>query len=312
MTALKKKDSDMALQPSVDPNARIDIETILRARMDGLSPSERNLAAYMLDNIQTLPFDTGTSIAQAVGVSEMTVTRFVRGLGFDNLRDLKNRLREATADKESDVDDHMARFQVRNSRQQALQESLRLELDAIVKAYALAATDLWDEATETMARTRTVYVVGFQASKGLAMDFASRLLWARPNVVFIDNASGTFGEIVTADPKHSLVVLVDTAAYATRGIKLAERLKSLEMPLIIVTDKFSHWAFAYTRFVFEAHTHVKTFWDSTASISVVLNLMIDTVATKLGPKARRNFATMSELGNLFGEFVGGSYLRGKD
>jgi DNA-binding MurR/RpiR family transcriptional regulator len=291
---------------------KIDIEAILRARMAGFSPSEQNLAAYMLDNVQTLPFETGSSIAQVVGVSEMTVTRFVRGLGFDNLRDLKNRLRHAVSEKDSDIDDYMARFQMRGGRQQALQESLRLELDAIVKAYALTATDVWDEAAGALAKVRTVYVVGFQASKGLALDFASRLLWARPNVIFVDNASGTFGEIVSADPRHSLVVLVDTAAYATRGIKLAEKLKSLEMPLIIVTDKFSHWAFAHTHLVFEAHTHVKTFWDSTASLAVVLNLMIDTVAMKLGPKAKRNFAMMSDMGGMLGEFVGGSYLRRKD
>ncbi|MBZ3695230.1 MurR/RpiR family transcriptional regulator [Phyllobacterium calauticae] len=291
---------------------RIDIEAILRTRMNDFSPSEKNLAGYLLDNVQMLPFETGGSIAHAVGVSEMTVTRFVRGLGFDNLRDLKNRLRNSVAEKDSEIDDYMARFQVRDSRQQALQESLRLELNAIVKAYALSATDIWDVATEALAKTRTIYVVGFQASKGLAMDFASRLLWARPNVIFVENSSGTFGEIIAADPKHSLVVLIDTAAYATRGVKLAEKLKSLDMPLVIVTDKFSHWAFSYTHFVFEAHTHVKTFWDSTASLSVILNLMIDTVAIRLGPMAKKNFATMNEMGSLLGEFVGGSYARGKD
>lgn len=291
---------------------KIDIDAILRARMPDFSPSEQSLASYILDNVQILPFETGSSIAQAVGVSEMTVTRFVRGLGFENLRDLKKRLRVAVAEKDSEVDDYMARFQMREGRQQVLQESLRLELDAIVKAYALTTTGVWDEAASLLVKARTIYVVGFQASKGLAMDFASRLLWARSNVIFIDNASGTFGEIINADPKQSAVVLVDTASYATRGIKLAEMLKSMEMPLVIVTDKFSHWAFAYTRFVFEAHTHVKTFWDSTASLSVVLNLLIDAVATKLGPKAKRNFAMMSDMGSLFGEFVGGSYLRRND
>jgi DNA-binding MurR/RpiR family transcriptional regulator len=308
----KASGSNGGSQAGNNNGARTDVEAILRARMNQFSPSEQSLAAYMLDNMQMLPFETGGSIAKAVGVSEMTVTRFVRGLGFDNLRDLKNRLRNSVVEKDTEVDDYMARFQVRDSRQQALQESLRLELDAIVKAYALAATNLWNEAADALAKTRTIYVVGFQASKGLAMDFASRLLWARPNVIFVDNASGTFGEIIAADPKHSLVVLIDTAAYATRGVKLAERLKLIEMPLIIVTDKFSHWAFAYTHFVFEAHTHVKTFWDSTASLGVILNLMIDTVAIRLGPKARKNFATMSDMGTLLGEFVGGTYLRRKD
>ena len=278
---------------------KLDIEAILRARMEQFSPSEQSLGVYMLDNIQLLPFETGASIARAVGVSEMTVTRFVRSLGFESLRDMKNRMRESVTEKDGEVDDYMGRFQVRNNRQRELQESLRLELDAIVKAYALASTDLWDEASTLLAKTRTIYVVGFEASKGLATDFATRLLWARPNVIF-------------ADPKQTLVVLVDTAAYATRGVKLAEKLKALDMPLVIVTDKYSHWGFTFTRLVFEAHTHVKTFWDSTASLGVILNLMIDSVAVKLGSKAKRNFAEMSELGTLFGEFVGGSYLRRKD
>ncbi len=291
---------------------KIDLEAMLRARMTELSPSEQSVAGYMLDNVQMLPFETGGSIAQAVGVSEMTVSRFVRSLGFDNLRDLKNRLRVSVVDKDSDIDDYMARFQTRAGRSQALQESLRLELDAIVKAYALTTTELWDEATAAIVKARTIYVVGFQSSKGLALDFASRLLWARPNVVFVENTTGTFGEIILADPRHSLVVLIDTAAYAARGVKLAEKLKAQQMPLIIVTDKFSHWAFSYTRFVFEAHTHVKTFWDSSAALSVVLNLMIDAVATRLGPAARENFSRMSDMGGMLGEFVGGSYLRRKD
>ncbi|MFW8642922.1 MurR/RpiR family transcriptional regulator [Rhizobium beringeri] len=156
---------------SSDVEQKIDIEAILRDRMSGFSPSEQSLAAYILDNIQILPFETGSSIAEAVGVSEMTVTRFVRGLGFENLRDLKKRLRVAVADKDSEVDDYMARFQMREGRQQMLQESLRLELDAIVKAYALTTTDVWDEAASLLVKARTIYVVGFQASKGLAMDF---------------------------------------------------------------------------------------------------------------------------------------------
>lgn len=309
--AAKARGGKGTKQPAGD-DGKIDLEALLRERMAQLSPSEQTLAAHMLGNVQMLPFETGASIAAAVGVSEMTVTRFVRSLGFENLRDLKNRLRAKVTEKDSDIDDSMARFQLRANLNQELQESLRLEIDAIVKAYGLTQTALWDECADLLAAVPTVYVVGFQASKGMALDFASRLLWVRPHVLFIDNASGIYGEIIAADPKRSLVVLVDTAAYATKGVKLAEKLKTLGMPLVIVTDKFSHWALSYTRFVFEAHTQVRTFWDSTASLAVILNLLIDTVAIKLGPKAQRNFALMSDMGGLLGEFVGGSYLRRKD
>jgi len=53
------KDSD----GSSDVEQKIDIEAILRDRMSGFSPSEQTLAAYILDNIQILPFETGSSIA---------------------------------------------------------------------------------------------------------------------------------------------------------------------------------------------------------------------------------------------------------
>src|SRR5215217_3577775 len=79
--------------PSVKASASVDIGAVLRQRMHEFSPSEQVLGAYMMDNMQLLPFETGSSLARAVGVSEMTVTRFVRGLGFENMRHLKKTLR---------------------------------------------------------------------------------------------------------------------------------------------------------------------------------------------------------------------------
>lgn len=280
-----------------------DLATILRDNMAQFSPAEQNLAAYMLDNLPILPFETGVSIARTVGVSEMTVTRFVRNLGFRSLRDLKRHLRDGLSDRDTRIDDHLERFQMHRGDTGALQESLRLELDAVVSAYSLTTTRPWADAVGLIADAGAVHVVGFQASTGLAMDFAHRLLWTRAGVSFVPNTSGTFGEILTADPERTVVVLVDTALYANHAIRLSQRLKEIGMPLVIVTDKFSHWGYAYSHLVFEGRTHIRTFWDSTASLSVILNLMIDGVARRLGPKAREHFARLAESGRYFGEFT---------
>ncbi|HTN97755.1 MAG TPA: MurR/RpiR family transcriptional regulator, partial [Nordella sp.] len=180
---------------------------------------------------------------------------------------------------------------------------LQLELDAVRKAYALTGSELWAEAVHEIVRREAVYVVGFQASQGLALDFASRLLYARPNVFHIDDNTGTYTEILTADPKTSVLIYIDTAAYATRGLKLLDRVKQVGLPTVIVTDRFSHWAFAYTKHVFEGHTHVQTFWDSTAALSVILNLLTNAVATRLGAKAKKRFEVMRDLGRHFEEFI---------
>jgi len=280
-----------------------DLKELLEPRMASLSQSERALAAHMLKNQHLLPFETGASLAQTIGVSEMTVSRFVRSLGFAGLRDLKERLRGAVQNDNSTVDDIHDRFRVRGGEPESLKESLELELDAVRKAYALAGSELWAEAVAELVKRETVFVVGFQASQGLALDFASRLLYARPGVFHIDNNTGIYTEILTADPKKSLLVYIDTAAYATRGLKLLDRVKQVGLPTVIVTDRFSHWAFAHTKHVFEGHTHVQTFWDSTAALSVILNLLTDAVATRLGAKAKKRFEVMRDLGRHFDEFM---------
>ena len=282
--------------------AKLDV--LLRDKLPAFSKAERRLATYFLNNINGLQFETGASIARAVGVSEMTVSRFIRTIGFDNLKRLKHSLRLDTVQRIEEVDDYMARFQLRGPRQKERRESLRLELEAVARAYSLTATPTWEAAIAKLAEAETIYVLGFQASRGLAMDLASRLTWIRPRVIFVGSDSSAYGEVLMADPKTSAVVLIDTASHGTRAIKLAERLKAQEMPLIILTDKFSLWGWSYTGWVFEAHTHVKTFWDSTAGLAVLVNLMLDGVAAQLGNRAKSHSQRMAEAGQMMGDIVG--------
>jgi len=74
------------------------------------------------------------------------------------------------------------------------------------------------------------------------------------------------------------------------------------MPLVVVTDMFSHWAHEFTELVLEGHTHVNTFWDSSASLSVILNLLINSAAARLGKQAEAQFERMLEYGDHFQEF----------
>jgi DNA-binding MurR/RpiR family transcriptional regulator len=205
----------------------------------------------------------------------------------------------------------LERFKVRPAGEESLRESLAREVRAIVKAYALTASPAWPEILKLLAQARRVFVVGFQASEGMARDFATRLLYARPGVSYVGNISGTFAEVLEADPKSSVLVLVDTASYARRSQKLAAKIRQSGMPLVIVTDKFSHWGTEHTPFVLEGHTETQTFWDSSASIVVILNLLINGVATRLGRRAEQRFESLRKLGDFFEEFSRPQYRPGR-
>lgn len=277
-------------------------EEALRKRGARLTPSERAIAAYVRDNLFFVPFETGASLASKIGVSEMTIIRFMRSLGYGNLRELKDSLRASLMDYDRDLDDVLERFQVRHDGLADLRESLELELKAVINAYELTATERWQRIVRLLAERRRVHVVGYQATKGIALDFASRLKYARAGVSFIEDTEGVYVEILEADPAESCLVLVDSAAYARKGLLLARKAHELGFTVVIVTDRFSHFAYELTDLVLQGHTHIKTFWDSTTSLATILNLLINSVAAQLGSKAEERFRFLVELGAHFQEF----------
>jgi DNA-binding MurR/RpiR family transcriptional regulator len=287
-------------------SASIGLERRLEKRNGSLTPGERRISAYLAANLRTLPFESVATIAASVGVSEMSVIRFIRSLGYANLKHLKEEMKDSVAQRSWSLDDRLERFRVPSRGPAPLKESLRLEIDSLVQVYELTTSARFRAAVQILLKARTIYVVGFQASKGLALDFATRLKYARGGVRFLEGVSGTFSEVLDEPPAGGCLVLVDTVAYAANSVRLAEKARSIGLPLIVVTDKFSDWGFDHTEHVLQASTHARTFWDSQTSLAALLNLLINALAAELGPQATERFNRMNALGRHFDAFVDGT------
>ncbi len=59
--------------------------------------AERALATYMLANINTLPFETAATLGAKVQVSEPSVGRFCRSIGYQHFKALKADLQAISA-----------------------------------------------------------------------------------------------------------------------------------------------------------------------------------------------------------------------
>lgn len=70
----------------------IDIILRLRNVVDKLSTSEKQVAAFILDDLERATRSTVSGISEAAGVSEPTVIRFCRSLGCEGFKDFKIRL----------------------------------------------------------------------------------------------------------------------------------------------------------------------------------------------------------------------------
>ncbi|MEM6375491.1 MAG: hypothetical protein AAF686_04575 [Pseudomonadota bacterium] len=276
-------------------------ERIAQAR--NLSKGESEVALWVERHFDTLPFANAAELAAGAGVSEMTVGRFVRTLGYQNFKAFKAKVSaEYRSVGDGVAKPHNQRVAISKASDDERDEQLRRELSAIVDVYELARSEQWQAALEVVTEAERVNVTGFQGVKGMAMDFATRLKYARPGVRFADGRTGNWSEIFIEDAGQSCLVMIEVVPYAHEAVKIADLCLRREIPLVMITDQYDSWPRQYTPHVLTADTATKAFLDSTAGLSALLGLFLNGITARRGPGTEDRVREMRALSAHFEPF----------
>lgn len=266
------------------------------------TPSERSIAAYISTNLQSLPFETAASIAEKIGVSEASIGRFCRSIGYGSLKDLKIVLRSDLGDRAWLIGDRLEDFHRRsNSGNSELARALEQEMAALVTVYEMASTPEFDRAVERLARRRQVFIAGFQTERGHAAQLVHNLQYLRPGVQAADVAGGHFGEILLSDPAETTLVLIDGRRYSRLTRELAVAASRADVPVTLITDPYCDWARGTVSELFAVPTDLNHFWDATSAMASLVGLLVNGVFKELGAEVEERMARIS---SLYGDFIG--------
>lgn len=273
------------------------------ARTRNLSRGESQIALWIERNYDSLPFTNAAELAAGAGVSEMTVSRFIRRLGYENFKSFKRAVGEEFRNGgDGDGGSRAHRIAIPKATGRELDDLLQRELEAIVEVYDLAASEQWQAALDVVHKARHVNVTGFQGVKGMAMDFATRLKYTRPGVRFAGGRSGNWSEIFIEEPEHSCLILIEIVPYAHEAVKIADLCLRRDIDLVVITDRYGTWPRKYTPHVLTVDTATKAFLDSTAGLSALLGLFLNSLTARLGKDARRRVREMRDLAAHFDPF----------
>lgn len=279
-----------------------DIEKNIVDEYASFTKSEKIVATYILENIAGLPFENLSTIAANCNVSDMTVSRFIRSLGFKNINAFKSALRANATAPRDDLDDISKRKIAYFTDKAGLKASLDKEVQNLCDVYALSQTDVWQEVVQLVAYKANVLVIGFQAVSGVAQDFSTSLKYIRHGTRYLDDPSGLFLDLFELPAEDTCLVMVDTARYSAVGRKLIARASKAGIATVFISDKFGSWGFDHTRFLLRASSNAETFWDSRVGISAIANLLQHFVANELNASPRDRQTTANELADTFGAF----------
>lgn len=266
------------------------------------TPAERALAHYLAANLSSLPFETAATVAAKVGVSEVSVGRFCRSIGYRHLKDLKSSLQVDLGEKAWLIGDRLQDFHRRSQDGNAeLARALEREIAALVTVYELAATPDFAACVGRLARRRSVWVAGFQTERGHAAELAHNLQYLRAGVHLADTSGGHFAEILLDRPEDTALVLIDGRRYSRLARDLALAAHDEGIPVTLITDPYCDWAPGLVDELFAVPTDLNHFWDTTAAMSSLIGLMVNGVFRELGAEVESRMVRVSAL---YDDFIG--------
>jgi len=266
------------------------------------SKAERALASYMLAELANLPFETAASLAEKVSVSEPTVGRFCRSLGYASFKDLKGHLKRDIGDQPWLIGDRLQDLQARyHSGEDQLVRGLELEMAALVAVYEIAHSPAWAVVVRRLATAKAVFAAGFQTERGMAQIFVNQLQYLRDGVELLDLGGGNFAQVLARNDADAALVIFEARRYSRLARMLAEEAKAAGIPVTLITDPYCDWGNDLADELFVVPTEFNLFWESTAQMASLANLLVNGVFMELGPEVENR---MNRIADLYGRFTG--------
>jgi DNA-binding MurR/RpiR family transcriptional regulator len=262
------------------------------------SASSRAIASYMLANRNELAFSNAQEIAHKVGVSESTVGRFCRGLGYPHLKALKEDLRDDLGDSPWLIGDRLQAF--RGSAAGAVQGSgLEREIAALVRVHEHQQSPHWQALCQRLAQSPRVFAAGFQTERGIAMSFVHLLQYLRDGVQLVDGAAGHYAEVLLSPPADTCLVVFEARRYSQHALQLCQKAQASGIAVTLITDDYCDWAEQHADVVLRVPTDFNLFWQSTAAMLSLVHLLINDVFRLLGPQVDARLESVARLHNTF-------------
>lgn len=209
----------------------------IKKKGDILSPKQRQLARYILDNYKTVAFQKLTQIAREAGVSEATVVRFTTSLGYAGFHEMIEDLQKTVQHELSVV--HSLKSSLKEDRLKnlnILETVIKNEQININKLVENVSVEDIEKVVDIIEESEKVYVVGLFFSSYLAEFTGYTLGKVKPNVNIINSENVNINNYLLSCNDKTTVILFSFPRYIKKLLQLGELFRQRSATVIGITD----------------------------------------------------------------------------
>ncbi|AIW19192.1 MurR/RpiR family transcriptional regulator [Vibrio coralliilyticus] len=220
-----------------------ELQDQIRNNYSDLSKRLQQVAKYVLDNSNSVAFDTVAVIAQQAEVPPSTLIRFASAFGFSGFNDMKQLFRRNLVEETTSYTDRARLYKQLEGEphppetpKDILEEFARANSQAMNHLAAQTSTEKLEQAVDILRNAENIYLIGLRRSFSVASYLTYALRHLDKRAFLIDGLGGMFKEQLSMIGPKDAIVSISFSPYAQETVMLSEVASKAGAHQIVITD----------------------------------------------------------------------------
>lgn len=253
-----------------------------------LTKTSRVIGEYILDNETDACFMTSTEIAEKLEVSEASVIRFARALGYTGYMDFQRNLRKSHTERLGRISSAVAvpyeRLQasMAHTDENYIQEFLMNTQTNITSVVKNNPQETFDAAVELLVGARRKYIVASRANTGVASYFNLLLRHQLPDVIPTWESSVNVIDHMCDIGPEDCVIIFSFPRYSEMDRQALQMAEDAGASILVITDRPSAPMAQFATVLLTVDVDTNTFFNSYVGVQLVMEILCAGLSRRMG------------------------------
>lgn len=259
-----------------------------------LTKTEKRIAQFFLESEEDIFFMTSKEIAELLQISDTSIIRFVKHIGFTNFTDFRDFIKNNLQTKMASLPQFIQNMEElkHNSVEQALLSQMNKNISTLFDTKSLAKME---EIIDVLWEAENRYIVGLKSTVGLANFLGIRLSFMLGKVyTFVSNDTILFNSIRNII-KEDVLFLFDYPTYSREMILLCRVAKKRGAKIILVSDMINSPCSMYADIHFTIKIKGISLFHSLISSQFFVEYLLSAISKKMTKDQKKEFLVWKKL-----------------
>lgn len=242
-----------------------------------LTTANRKIGEFCLQNRQTLPLLSSAEIARRVGVSDVSVIRFVKMLGYSSFAEFKRDIQCEVANLSSEQVSPIVSFFSKKADASQQDGAIECYQQIVSSVFEKNSKETFELVAKTILSSCNRYVLGLRFRSCVAELCANLLRMSTSNVIHIPPSDYAVFQYLMDFTQEDCLIWFSFGRFTNLERQILQAVKKSGIKLIVISDeRASQSALAADVFI-QSSGHTQMPFYSAVGICVVAEMIANTV-----------------------------------